>query len=1108
MRTSIKFLFTLSILFAMILTGLPLFPDGPVQTEAAPTRLAGEDLDIEDEKVVIDRVSQEYEIIRIRSNATLEIRGAVLKAKKIICSENTVNSTLIMQEVSGVQALLSITEGIVNVKATKIELRGAKISVLNGSTIIPPGDTGKPSELALTSRQYDLVINNTELVARGNDGGDGDQKKFGGPGGASYIFLGTAGGKKVDISGTRIQGQGGQGGDSYTAGINAGIGGDANLRIDGENVNIRNSVITLLGGGGGSHGATSVGGEGGQTEIRVESNRDLLIHSTDMDPTDGVDTTLQQTYASRVILRSKSGRVLWDHQKTDDEKMETLSHVDSDVFQIDGASGAELHQVDTGDEPPDTLGTSVLKLYWWAKILVQDSVNNDPMEGAKIQWTIEPEPERLPKDVDLFTDEEGRLNIEVVARQNLDWHRYTFWAVITGGATGNSDQFRFDKNSNLDIPIKITRIFLDVKKPAQNEIVGGNNYRIYGTAQPGNPLNEMQNINLYIDGNIIGNATDISSVQSQPYSQWEIFWDTTTVPDGLHVLSAVAFDSAYQVKLDKVIDVEQTSVNHRPELHSLIVLDTEGEKEALPEEKIELHVDQDNPVLTFKVDAYDRDVLSEYLQIGEGKKIIKATMDIIYTSTGAVIYNDKVVLEDDIEKSNLSGGFEFSFQINTETKPGTDDPYDEGEYRLEFYIEDDGGLMSLGNVDNYVLFELKFDFYPFIELYIEPGAHSNKEIRSGADPEAIEESFKVSSRMGDENDAPGSHTYKAVFNLSDCSDRDDPLWSDDPSLDRSWSNLRYTVIIIDDQKGDRNEVLNGVKASGFTHTFDLRGNPKNEDVLFTVIIQAVDQEDLQSEMRWKVRINYVPPEEPYVIPVVGIIPYGDLFYGFFVLFVIILLGYVVALGIVQRQNKTERGKKMTMLEKRKKEEEAKKGSSAIEEEFHMGRKDSRAYLEATGAGKGKEEFAKELEAAQKKEELPAPEKKELPPAQTPPTTAQPPQQAPPAPPQQQGSVPRQAAPPTPVQPPQQAPPSPPASHPSPAPAQRPPVQQQAAPRPPVQLPQRPPVQQQAAPQGAPAAPAPQIRPQAPQQAQPRPPAAAPPPAPPAQRPPVRPPQQQ
>jgi hypothetical protein len=266
------------------------------------------------------------------------------------------------------------------------------------------------------------------------------------------------------------------------------------------------------------------------------------------------------------------------------------------------------------------------------------------------------------------------------------------------------------------------------------------------------------------------------------------------------------------------------------------------------------------------------------------------------------------------------------------------------------------------------------------------------------------------------------------------------------------------------------------KGAGFQHEFDLTDFPENEESIFTIVVTAKDPEDLETELRLKARILHDPPEVPTgIFQQEKFIEYGFVFYIFPALFIILVGAYLGMISYINMKNYKDKKGKMDLLDKKKKEEDKSKESSAIEEEFvSRMQKDSRKYLEQTGAGKGREEFAKELQAAQEKPGLPQDDQQKLPPAspqepaaqtppkpaepqaaQQPPAQAAPPLQQPPAP-----AAPPQQAPPVPSTPAQQQPPVKPAPQPT---VQRPPPPAVRPPVPGTPAPQRPPMPQQATP---------------------------------------------
>ncbi len=1037
----------------LALSGLLLTYDGDdTSAKAVPVRASGEDLLIENETYTLELTGdryQEFDKVQLMSNSTLEIIGGTLKAKTLICRGDAENTTLRLVNYEDTPGLISITEGIVNVKATSVEVVGSSISVINGTSTLPNGEEGGSSEILLLSKGSDLRINGSELNVRGHNGGLGDQGTFGGAGGDAKLHLGSKGDRSVDISGSTLTVEGGAGGDAYANGIVAGEGGDAELKVYGHGVSISSSEIFSKGGKGGGHSAQSQGDDGGETEMRYEADQDLIVHATDMDAVDGLDSDLQEGGASRVLLTSKNAVILWDHEKSQEEKKEVLSHVNADIFQTDAKNGAKLHQVESPVEPPRPFGDTHLEVYWWAEVKVKDLYGR-PLEGASVTWTIDPDPVPYPREGEpVLTDENGELDIEVVGKQDQDLLRFTFYAEITGGAKGNSDQVRFRYNQNEKVDIIITRMLLEIVRPDLNGLLGGQ-IHFEGTAQPGNDGNTINNVTLYLDEEVIGYAEDISEEGSPPYSVWYLNWDSSDTPDGMHTLSMVGTDDSYTVRVDKRVEINYYSVNHQPRLHSVIITDVDGQTIVQPTNETEVHVDQEkeeNAILAFEVEVYEEDVLSEILGPGEGKSVVEAAIELTHTETDTnVIEKGTLVIgEDSIEKYNLSGGFQFSFTIDTMSKPGTNDPYDEGRYKVVFHIKDDGGLVS--TFDNFIFFDLQFDFYPFVDVFIEP----NK--RSGEDATSTHESFILETPK--DNDQKGSDKLTVTFNLTDCWDRDDPLWSSEPIRDRSWSNLKFTVQIRD--HNNNRETVFGPDAQGasFDHTFDVGDIPDGDEAEFVIVITAKDQQGLETEYTVLARVTRNAPEDPTSIvdDMLGTdsihVEYNSIFYIFPALLVLMLLAYLGVLVFIQAKNNKDKMSKMAILDRRKEQVDKEKEPTTIEDEVNIGIKDSKKYLEATGAGKGRDEFLKELEEARSKEESPgaaAPESSEGAPQQEPPAPEQkPPQQAPPKPPQDQRSTaaPQQPSPkppqgPTPPAPPQQAPP------PSPKSPTAPPQQPEAA----------------------------------------------------------------
>ncbi len=1065
MKTRPVYITALLMLVILISSSFAVLMDteGPGQgVTATPTRVAGESLEIENMTYTVSYLTgaEEWDTVWIRDNAALIIEGSTLRAKRVICRGDTFNTTFKMMGHEGTQALLSVTEGIVNINADTIDISGSRITVTNGTSTLPNGEDGGNGEISLFSKSSDLNIVDSELNVRAHNGGLGESAKFGGDGGDAYIFVGSNISKKSNIliSETDIIVEGGQGGNGYVPNSGAGSGGNTELDIMGHATTILKSNLLTKGGKAGAHAEANPGEYGGNSKMNINSIYDTTIHSTEMESMVGINTNLDQPRQSFIFIKSKERKVYWDHDKPDEEKMIVVSNVTANTVNIDSNTGAELHQVNTGDDPPQPLGSGVLKLFWWARISVTDALNGDSLRDASVTYMVDPDPLPYPRDGSLLTtDDNGRLDIEVIARENQDWKKHTFKAEILGGASDTSDQYRFDQNSNEEIPILITRMTLDFVQPADFNEPQGGTFRIRGTATPGNQRNEMLNVSLYLDDELIGYAEDEAEEGAPPYNTWSLLWNSDPIPNGIYTLSVIGTDSAYQVRYDKTIKINHFVVNHPPEFFLCVISDPTGAYEVHPDGSTDIHVNQGESIISFNVEAYDRDMLSDLLQLG--RKVIKSTIDIVHVPTGSVVLDDKVIGEDDIEKINLTGGYGFLFEIDANKRPGTDEPYKEGEYKVIFRLEDDGGLISeVASIG----FDLYFDFYPRIVIYID----GTPAIRPGVDREFPEESFVVSTVK--------SHTFTAKFNFTDSSDRDDPLWSSDPTKDRSWANLKFTFEVMDPD-GNR-EVVYGPdkKGAGFNYDFDVSNIKSGEQGIFTLMISCKDSEGLESELRLKMRVTHdPPPEDLNVFLQPWGIPFGVFSYVFLVLFVLMFVAYLVMFFLIQKKNLKDKDDKMTLLEKKKKEEDKEKGSSAIEDEFTGGRtQDASNYLKKFGGDKGKDDFAKELEAAQVKGAVqggPIPQEK-------------PPEVKPPEPPKaQQAPIVPQQAPPRPTPPPAQQPPAAPS-----VPRQQPPTQ--AAPRPPTPV----------APPVAPPQPAAPVAPPQPQQAPPtpQPPAAPTPPKPP------------
>lgn len=1009
-----------------------------------PTRDTGETLTIENETIVIDKSSdfsmKRWERIEFRDDAKLIIRGDQVITQEIVCREEFKNTSLIMENDNDLLAQLTVQRGVMNIKAEEISVRGATITVTNETELLQPGEKGNPSSMSLISRGSDLVISDTAISVYGQPGASSPEG--GGSGGRVDFDLRALGGNDLDISGTDMFIQGGKGGDTFAPGWSAGSGGQLIANIDGRGITIRDTTISAKSGNAGAAGASSIGAIGGNCQMFIEAvTGDINIERTNLEAESGTSSREDSFVLSQIELDALSGEITWDEGKSGEDRFISLSTWKGDNLLTEAQDGAFFYQVDLGDsDSPQALSGTNLYIYWWAKVIVNDNTGT-PMENVAIRyWDIQDATNRLPEDGPVFTDEYGEVWLQVAAFKDNAFPSFIFRAEDAGGAAGSSTNYKFDTNRNLNVYINLTTINIDITPPEGN-IIGGDNVRFQGTAVSGGETNVVNRVVVYLEDEVLGDAEDISEDGAPPFSTWEYVWDSESVEDGFYTFNFIAFDNSYQATLTKVLEVNQTAVPHAPLLTSVIITDPEKQVEIGPGQSTEVNVNQNNNMIEFDVRVFDIDYRSDI--INRGKELVSVDIRLIYVQTEEVI---RTWVLDDFQSVNESGGFKFEFQVDSSKKPGTSEALDDGLYRVEMDIKDDADFWKRSQ---FFQFELFFDYYPNAYMFIDmlDGKRLESDLVPRVDQILDYEAFLFSTDK--------SHTVKVRFNLTRSTDQDSPRFGSG----LSWEDLTITVRVHERGSGEGEKVIMDSKTvPTLEYEFNVEDVPVDETGNFDLWIEVTDSDGLQDTTRYIARIEHDPPEERHSIlgDLTGVDALDLLESDLMViinpvLLIIMIAAYAGLLFFLAARYNTDRKNKMEIIEKKRKQDlETRKDTSIEEEVSSKYMKTSQKYMESTGASKGKDEFAKELEAAKQKEEVksgPVSQEQDKPQQ---PAPQQPPAQKPPA---QQSPAPQQ--PPKPQTPPTQ---QPPAQRP---PAQSPPAPQQqkapGAPPAPPQPPKAPPI---------------------------------------------------
>ncbi len=980
MVTDTRRILSILILMAFLLSSLVIgTPTVAIAEESITPPTRGDLLEINDTMVI--KTSRSLGDVKIRAGGNLIIQGAISVVMKSLECKND-NGTSFQMIGDGPEdqdrARLTVTgateEFILDLEPASIFLQNAVIFAENR---VDSGDIVKRGmNVVFNSMKADFKINNTDIeiwAQNGEDGRPTDGPPQPGTAGAdTSLTIQAMDGNDLTVSGSLIEAHGGGGGDGKILNNQPGIGGVSLLILQGEFVDISSSRILSLGGQSGSiisgTDLDKYGSAGGGARLDITSQREMNIDGSQIESEGGLRTDGKTGITSFIYLTSEDDTIYMDSDKQEADRKKTLSSLLSDATLIEAPNGVFMHQVDLGDEKPSSQGDTIIFVYWWFEIHVRDNYGN-PLSGAVISYTVDNDPTVITSpDNSWITGESGKLDLELESLiiepgSSASPKSYTFLAVITGGATGNSDRIKLD-NHNEVANVGITLISVDLKKISGEEyrsgkVVGGDDAELEGVAFPApNSGNDILEITWYIEDTLMGHVIDISDPIMPPYSKWMITWDTTGWTDGEYLLTFIAVDEAYEVRTEAIVEVSQLAINHRPLVATAVVADTRGEHVAEMGGTIESHVTRESPFIHINGTVWDRDAWSPYIDLG---KIITRVKMIMTRSDGYLVYSKELTLGyDELIKVNETGGWAFRFKIDTNVKLEVDGQSDyifkNGKYKVQFLVEDDVPLASVPD-ENFFMLDFEKDFYPVIRLFIEGEKEKDP---SNSDYEFDFPVFTISTKK--------SHTRDVRINFTDSYDQDDS----DNDLHDSWLGLTYTVYI----ESKSNVAVDARKGiSGFDYEFDVKEVDDGKYHSFIVIVEVEDSQGLTTTKIFVVKVIHDPPEPITSIwtEIFGIdvnAEYGQYIFAFpaiFGLIITLYLGLIIASTLI---HKKEQKKKFALLQKYR-EEEKSKGPSVIDDEVLMGRgfiKSSTDYLEATGASRGKEEFQKELESKAEKVE--------------------------------------------------------------------------------------------------------------------------------------------
>jgi len=140
--------------------------------------------------------SPQFDVVRFGDNGRLEIINVTLTAEQMICAEGLLNTSLVILGNDVDNAIVSIRDGLMSVRADEILIKKASISIRNVTDPKPNEQDGWPSTLFLYGEKKDMVIEDAQISVEAELGGRGTSTNAG-DGGKAEVSIITGPGKKL-----------------------------------------------------------------------------------------------------------------------------------------------------------------------------------------------------------------------------------------------------------------------------------------------------------------------------------------------------------------------------------------------------------------------------------------------------------------------------------------------------------------------------------------------------------------------------------------------------------------------------------------------------------------------------------------------------------------------------------------------------------------------------------------------------------------------------------------------------------------------------------------------------------------------------------------------
>ncbi|MGA1872944.1 MAG: hypothetical protein ACMUHY_04670 [Thermoplasmatota archaeon] len=808
-----------------------------------PPRSSAPSIKFENGTFIIDGKtgSKEYGTLWIGMNADIRVIGATLKVDGIVSLSNGSGSRLIMRGFNGTPAILSIVEGYADIMVESIHLQDSRIVASHSAQMMETGEDGKNTQIHLRAAGGGIVMIDTSMEAYATGGAAGNAFTYPGYGGDAEIVIEDIQGGGIEIIESVIIAEGGDGGSATTYGAISGCGGSASLWVNGDSVSISGSDLREAGGRAGSITGNSEGNDGGSASTVLRSNQDINLHHTDVISLGGMSTrSIPEPAPSFLRCVSTTGSLLWDDNKEERYSLSSMSMIETLSFQVQTEGDSHLHQVNLNNIPPTPLGHARINLHWWFEVVVIDTYGC-PIKGATLFHIKGDDPDILPgTGAAPVTDEQGLARLELITRIDDKVIDYTFViSLVDGNIPQTTPKYRNPDDGNImvraEVDIVTMEVLIDMEDPK------GDIWNITGTTTK-IVKSPITNMSLFIDGQWMANALDLSPKYETDYSRWSFELNVSSVSPGMHILKIVLICGEHETNLKWSVDFAYEIYNHPPNLDRITLFDLNGRFVIDTGKVYPVRVSTYKPSFILEVGIEELDWSSAILGDGQGRNIESLIIEITPQGRAGLMFSEEV--PDPYLNHLVQGTVQQTVIVDTTRRNDKYDPWEKGRYILTIEAFDDAGI---GSGEFQTVIDLHIDQAPLLI------------IRAGEDGSIVPIDHPLSTQKFFRFETPQDRDLSVWFDLTGCKDLDDPSYFPHPAMDRSWKNLTCTVSL--SLNGSEPWVIFGPEkgASGFFHTFDLSNFSKDDLAVFEMILDVEDTDGVETELKVLIEVQLGPP---------------------------------------------------------------------------------------------------------------------------------------------------------------------------------------------------------------------------------------------------------